>query len=116
MGSRDHGDARRAVALLAKSAYLAEKGGTKITLTLADDAATELDADRCLVLVRRAPSQLQAAMASVIETLGGTSGSSKGTGEAPDPYREFCHRAGFPHRNTGHHSHLGEPVAEARLA
>jgi len=45
MASRDHGDARKAVALLAKSAYLAEKAGTIITLGLVDKAAMELDQD-----------------------------------------------------------------------
>lgn len=58
MASREHGDARRAVALLAKSAYLAEKAGTKITLGLVDRAATELDQDRYLTLLRSAPPQL----------------------------------------------------------
>ena len=67
MASRDHGDARRAVALLAKSAYLAEKAGSKIGLSLVDEAATELDQDRYLTLLRSAPSQLQAATAAVIE-------------------------------------------------
>jgi elongation factor Ts len=66
MASRDHGDARKAVALLAKSAYLAEKAGSKITLMLVDSAAAELDQDRYLTLLRSAPAQLQAAMAGVI--------------------------------------------------
>jgi len=55
MASRDHGDARKAVALLAKSAYLAEKAGTNITFTLVDQAAMELDRDRYLTLLRSAP-------------------------------------------------------------
>ena len=55
LASRDHGDSRRAVALLAKSAYLAEKAGSKVTLALVDEAATELDRDRYLTLLRSAP-------------------------------------------------------------
>jgi len=51
MASHEHGDARKAIALLAKSAYLAEKAGTKVTLTLVAKAATELDRDRYLTLV-----------------------------------------------------------------
>jgi archaeal cell division control protein 6 len=93
MASRDHGDARRAVALLAKSAYLAEKAGTKITLLLVDKAATELDRDRYLALLRSAPSQMQAAMAGVIEATQRTKRESIGTGEAYDAYRAFSQRA-----------------------
>ena len=39
LASQDHGDARQAVGLLARSAYLAEKAGTRITLAVVDDAA-----------------------------------------------------------------------------
>ena len=93
MASRDHGDARRAVALLVKSAYLAEKAGTIITLTLVDKAAIELDRDRYLTLVRSAPPQLQAAMAAVVEATRKIKGGSIGTGEAYDAYKAFCQRA-----------------------
>ena len=93
MASRDHGDARRAVALLAKSAYLAEKAGTQITLTLVDQAAIELDWDRYLTLVRSAPPQLQAAMAAVVEATRKIKDGSIGTSEAYDAYRAFCQRA-----------------------
>ena len=93
MASRDHGDARRAVALLAKSAYLAEKAGTRITLNLVDDAATELDRDRYLTLIQSAPRQLQAAMAAIIDATRHSKGGSIGTGEAYDAYRAFCENA-----------------------
>jgi len=93
MASRDHGDARRAVALLAKSAYLAEKAGTRITLALVDQAAVELDRDRYLTMVRSAPPQLQAAMAAVVEATRKIKDGSVGTGEAYDAYRAFCQRA-----------------------
>jgi cell division control protein 6 len=93
MASREHGDARRAVALLAKSAYLAEKAGTKITLGLVDKAATELDQDRYLTLLRSAPPQLQAAMGAVVEATRQSDQGSIGTGEAYDAYRIFCKRA-----------------------
>jgi len=94
MASQDHGDARKAVALLAKSAYLAEKAGTKVTQTLVDSAATELDRDRYLTLLRSAPAQLQAAMAAVIEATQRSKGKPIGTGEAYDAYKRFCQRAG----------------------
>jgi cell division control protein 6 len=92
MASREHGDARKAIALLAKSAYLAEKAGTKITLTMVDGAATELERDRYLTLVRSAPPQLQATMAGVIEATRKTKNGSIGTGEAYDAYKRFCQR------------------------
>jgi len=93
MASREHGDARRAVALLAKSAYLAEKAGTKITLGLVDRAAKELDQDRYLTLLRSAPPQLQAAMGAVVEATRQSEQGSIGTGEAYDAYRAFCKKA-----------------------
>lgn len=92
MASREHGDARKAIALLAKSAYLAEKAGTKVTLNLVDRAATELDRDRYLTMVHSAPVQLQAALAGVIEATRRAKGNSIGTGEAYDGYRRFCQR------------------------
>jgi archaeal cell division control protein 6 len=91
--SRDHGDSRQAVALLARSAYLAEKAGSKITLDLVDEAATALDCDRYLTLLRTAPTQLQAAMGAIIEHSRHVKGAPIGTGEAYDAYRAFCDRA-----------------------
>lgn len=92
LASQDHGDARRAVALLVKGAYLAEKAGGNITLGLLDSAATELDRDRYVTLLRSAPVQLQAAMASVIEASRRAKGAPIGTGETYDAYQKFCER------------------------
>ena len=95
MASQDHGDARKAVALLAKSAYLAEKAGTRVSQAVVDQAASELDQDRYLTLLRSAPAQLQAAMAAVIEAAQRSRGSPIGTGEAYDAYKRFCQRVGL---------------------
>jgi len=95
MASQDHGDARQAVALLGKSAYLAEKAGSTITLALVDNAALELDRDRYLTLLRSAPVQLQAAMAAVIEATSRAKGAPIGTGDAYDAYQGFCDRTGL---------------------
>ena len=92
MASREHGDARKAIALLAKSAYLAEKEAGKITLKMVDEAATELDQDRYLTLLRTAPQQLQAAMAAVITATKRTKGGVVGTAEAHDAYKVFCEK------------------------
>ena len=94
LASREHGDARKAVKLLARSAYLAEKGGTGITLDLVDEAAGELETDRYLTLVRTGPPQMQAVMAAVIEAERKSKKHVIGTGEAYDAYRAFCSRAG----------------------
>ncbi len=93
MASCDHGDARKAVALLAKSAYLAEKAGTKLTLDLVDKAATQLDQDRYLTLLRSAPAQLQAAMAAVVDATRQNQNGSVSTGETYDAYKTFCDKA-----------------------
>ena len=93
MASREHGDARKAVALLAKSAYLAEKAGSTITIQVVDQAASELETDRYLALLRTAPTQMQAAMAAVIEAKHKSKKSVIGTGQAYDAYMEFCKKA-----------------------
>jgi len=95
MASREHGDARKAVALLAKSAYLAEKAGQKISLDLVDTAATQFDQDRYLALVRTAPVQLQAVLAAVINLSRKNKHEPLGTGEVYDAYRTFCETAGL---------------------
>jgi cell division control protein 6 len=95
LSSREHGDARRAVALLAKSAYLAEKAGTGITLAAVDEALTEIDRDRYLTLLTSAPPQFQAAMGGILEAAQCRGAGAIGTGEAYDAYTGFCERAGL---------------------
>ena len=93
LASREHGDARKAVQLLAKSAYLAEKAGSKITTHTVNQAAGELESDRYLTLVRTSPGQMQAVMAAIIEAKRLLKKHLIGTGEAYDVYRGFCQRA-----------------------
>jgi len=93
LASHDHGDARKAVALLAKSAYLAEKAGTRITPSIVDEAMDELHCDRYMALLRTAPVQLKAAMAGAIDASRRAKGRVVGTGEAYDAYAKFCQRA-----------------------
>ena len=92
LASRDHGDARQAVALLAKSAYLAEKAGSKVTLELVDEASSQIEQDKYITMIRTAPPQLQAAMASVIQAAQATQGRPLATGESYDTYKSFCNR------------------------
>ena len=95
LASRDHGDARQAVALLTKSAYLAEKAGTKISLEIIDCASSEIEQDKYVTMIRTAPRQLQAAMAAVIQCV---SHGSKNKGETSEVYRIYntcCYKAGL---------------------
>ena len=92
LASRDHGDARQAVALLAKSAYLAEKAGSRITLELVGEASSQIEQDKYITMIRTAPPQLHAAMASVIQAAQATQGRPIATGESYDTYKSFCNR------------------------
>jgi archaeal cell division control protein 6 len=94
LASRDHGDARKAVALLARSAYLAEKAGSKVTLAIVDEAASQVEHDKYLTMIRTAPVQLQAALAAVIRA-GRRAGSPLGTAEVYETYRTVCDGAGL---------------------
>jgi len=94
LASRDHGDARRAVALLARSAYLAEKAGTTISLDLVDQAANQIEQDKYITMIRTAPVQLQAAMGAVIQVYKQVGGIIT-TGQAYDAYKAFCIQAGL---------------------
>jgi cell division control protein 6 len=66
LASREHGDARQAVTLLSRSAYLAEKAGQSVTLEMVDRAAFEIEQDKFVTMICTAPAQLQLAMAAVI--------------------------------------------------
>jgi len=95
LASREHGDARKAVQLLAKSAYWAEKAGTKLTNDIIDHAADALETDRYLTLIRTGPRQMKAVMAAVIEAKRQLKKRVLGTGEAYEAYKAFCKRADF---------------------
>jgi cell division control protein 6 len=49
VSSRTHGDARKAVELLSKSALIAEKEGTKITMDLVDRALDDIEKDKLVM-------------------------------------------------------------------
>ena len=92
LACREHGDARKAVQLLAKSAYWAEKAGSRLTSEIIDQAANELETDRYLTMVRSAPTQMKAVMAAVIEATRRREKEVLGTGEAYEAYQGFCRR------------------------
>lgn len=97
LASRDHGDARKAVASLARTAYLAEKTGSRMTLDLVDRATREIEEDKYVAMIRTAPPQLQAAMAGVIGAVIHGGGKPSETADVYVKYKVFCRRAGIVH-------------------
>ena len=95
LASREHGDARKAVALLTQSAHLAEKAGTPISLKLVDEAAAQIEQNKYLAMMRSAPAQLQAVMAAVIEAIHHSKVSTIESGQAYDTYQSVCQPCGL---------------------
>jgi cell division control protein 6 len=95
LASREHGDARRAVALLARSAYLAEKAGSTITNELVGAAAGQIEQDKYVAMVRTAPVQLQAALLGVIDAARRSRHGTIRTGQAYEMYCAFCEQVGL---------------------
>ncbi|MBU0717180.1 MAG: AAA family ATPase, partial [Planctomycetes bacterium] len=95
LSSRDHGDARKAVALLASSASLAEKAGSAITLQTVDQASERIEQDKYTTMIRTAPRQLQAALAAAINAFRVKTGATINTGEVYEAYQRFCRRVGL---------------------
>jgi len=89
VSSRTHGDARKAVEILSKSAQIAEREGTPITMDIVDMALEEIERDKYVAMIKSAPKQLQAALLSIISSF---SGSSKpiSIGTCYESYHSFC--------------------------
>jgi len=89
VSSQNHGDARKAVEILSKSANIAEREGTIITMDLVDKAMEDIERDKYLAMIKNSPKQLQATLFSIISS---SLKSSKRlyTGEAYGTYRAFC--------------------------
>ena len=68
VSSRNHGDARKAVEILSKSANIAEKEGTIITMNLVDKAMEEIERDKYVAMIKNSPKQLQATLFSIISS------------------------------------------------
>ena len=91
LASQHHGDARKAVELLSRSASIAEKNGTKITLDTVDKANEQIEKDKYVDLIKTSPKQLQAALYSVLTA--SPEANKLTTSEAYDQYRRFCELA-----------------------
>jgi cell division control protein 6 len=88
VSSKTHGDARKAVELLSKSALIAEREGTKVTLDLVDRALDDIEKDKYVAMIKSSPKQLQAALYAIITLTTGT--KPLYTGDAYDGYSAFC--------------------------
>jgi len=91
ISSRNHGDARKAVELLSKSAHMAEKEGKPVTMELVDMALDEIEKDKYVAMIKSSPKQLQAALYSII-SLVPTITKPIYTGDVYDRYCSFCSR------------------------
>ena len=89
VSSRTHGDARKAVELLTKSAHIAEKEGTSVSMDLVDRALEEIERDKYVAMIKSSPKQLQAALYSII-SLASSLTKAFHTGDAYEGYRAFC--------------------------
>jgi len=89
VSSRTHGDARKAVELLSKSALIAEKEGTKVTMELVDRALDDIEKDKYVAMIKSSPKQLQAVLYAIIAL---TARVTKPvyTGDAYAGYQLFC--------------------------
>jgi|GEM_PF-55663 cell division control protein 6 len=67
VSSRDHGDARKAVELLAIAAEVAEIEGCSINLETVDIAHEKLEREKHVAMIGNCPKQLQAALHSVLQ-------------------------------------------------
>ncbi len=92
VSSRTHGDARKAVELLSKSAQMAEKEGAPITLDLVDRALDEIERDKYVAMIKSSPKQLQAALYSIV-SMAPSSSKPMQTGDAYGAYTAFCGKA-----------------------
>lgn len=90
--SRNHGDARKAVDLLSRSARLASENGQHITLDIVDQASNEIERDKYLAMVKTCPKQLQAALYATLA--GKVKGRALHTGDAYLCYTDFCREVG----------------------
>ena len=92
--SRNHGDARKAVDLLSRSARLATENASRMTLDVVDRASNEIERDKYLAMIKNCPKQLQAALYSALT--GKVKGRALHTGDAYLCYSDFCQQVDQP--------------------
>lgn len=89
VSSRTHGDARKAVELLSRSALIAEREGSVISLNIVDMALEEIECDKYVAMIKSAPKQLQVALYSILSLSRRTKGAMN-VGTSYEAYCSFC--------------------------
>jgi cell division control protein 6 len=89
ISSRTHGDARKAVELLTKTALIAERAGTKIKIDIVDRAFEEIEQDKYVAMIKNAPKQLQASLFGIV-TLSLIKNKPMQIGDCYNAYLSFC--------------------------
>jgi cell division control protein 6 len=89
ISSRTHGDARKAVELLSKSAHIAQREGTFVTTETVDMAFDEIERDKYVAMTKSAPRQLQAALFSLL-SLASHESKPIGISDSYEYYLLFC--------------------------
>jgi cell division control protein 6 len=93
LSCQQHGDARKAVNLLRRSADLAEQEGGPITTGIVERANEQIERDKYVDMIRSSPRQLQAALFATL-----TGRPRRGvlqTGDAFLGYERFCNSVGL---------------------
>lgn len=93
VASQQHGDARKAVNLLRRSAELAEEERQPISLNVVDRAYEEIERDKYVDMIRGSPKQLQAALYAALT--GKPKRRILHTGDAYLVYERFCNESGL---------------------
>ena len=93
ISSRHHGDARKAVELLSKSAGIAEREAHPITLDTVDQALEEIERDKYVAMITTAPKQLQAALFSILSFPNPK--KRLAINDCYDSYYSFCQKVGM---------------------
>ena len=94
MAAMQHGDARKAVNLLRRSADMAEERRQPVSLSIVSQAYEEIERDKYVDMIRESPKQLQAALYAAL-TGHVKKGRSFQTGDAYRAYDRFCSEAGL---------------------
>jgi archaeal cell division control protein 6 len=92
--SREHGDARKAVELLARAARIAETAGTQLTLETVDRAYDALETDSYIEFVKSSPDQLQAALLAALHSIEAR-GQTLPAADIYGYYESVCQRHGL---------------------
>ena len=93
LASQQHGDARKAVNLLRRSADIAEEEREPISLSIVDRAYEEIERDKYVDMIRTSPKQLQAALYAALT--GKPKRKMLQTGDAYLVYERFCNESGL---------------------